>query len=74
MLDVISLEGGNQIGNQIVAADWGDNPIGKVKAIYVDLPIALTQAYFPSFQGASSLTGIVQCVQGEAGNTTSYRF
>ena len=73
-LDVISLEGGNQIGNQIVAADWGDNPIGKVKAIYVDLPIALTQAYFPSFQGASSLTGIVQCVQGEAGNTTSYRF
>ena len=73
-LDVISLEGGNQIGNQIVAADWGDNPIGKVKAIYVDLPIALTQAYFPSFQGASSLTGIVQCVQGEAGNATSYRF
>ena len=73
-LDVISLEGGNQIGNQIIAADWGDNPIGKVKAIYVDLPIALTQAYFPSFQGASSLTGIVQCVQGEAGNTTSYRF
>ena len=73
-LDVISLEGGNQIGKQIVAADWGDNPIGKVKAIYVDLPIALTQAYFPSFQGASSLTGIVQCVQGEAGNTTSYRF
>ena len=73
-LDVISLEGGNQIGNKIVAADWGDNPIGKVKAIYVDLPIALTQAYFPSFQGASSLTGIVQCVQGEAGNATSYRF
>ncbi len=73
-LDVISLEGGNKIGNQIVAADWGDNPIGKVKAIYVDLPIALTQAYFPSFQGASSLTGIVQCVQGEAGDTTSYRF
>ena len=73
-LDVIAIEGGEQIGKQIVAADWGDNPVGKVKAIYVDLPIALTQAYFPSFQGASSLTGIVQCVQGEAGNTTSYRF
>ena len=73
-IDVIAIEGGEQIGKQIVAADWGDNPIGKVKAIYVDLPIALTQAYFPSFQGASSLTGIVQCVQGEAGNATSYRF
>ena len=73
-IDVIAIKGGNQIGKQIVAADWGDNPVGKMKAIYVDLPIALTQAYFPSFQGASSLTGIVQCVQGEAGNATSYRF
>jgi len=64
-LDVISLEGGNQIGNQIVAADWGDSAVGKIKAILVTNPTALIEAYFPLFKGSGVkfMNGFVQCLQ-----------
>lgn len=70
-LDVISLEGGNQIGNQIVAADWGDNPIGKVKGIVVTNPTGLIEAYFPMFKESANAIkffyGFVQCVDKSNG-------
>ena len=68
-LDVISLEGGNQIGNQIVAADWGDNPVGKMKGIVVTNPTGLIEAYFPLFKDRNEIKffhGFVQCVDGGA--------
>lgn len=67
-LDVISLEGGNQIGNQIVAADWGDNPVGKMKGIVVTNPTGLIEAYFPLFKDSAIkfFHGFVQCVDGGA--------
>ena len=74
-LDVISLEGGEQIGKQIVAADWGDNPIGKVKGIVVTNPTGLIEAYFPLFKesanGIKFFYGFVQCVDKSNGTLYS---
>lgn len=74
-LDVISLEGGNQIGNQIVAADWGDNPVGKMKGIVVTNPTGLIEAYFPMFKesanGIKFFYGFVQCVDKSNGTLYS---
>lgn len=72
-LDVISVEGGNRIGNQIVAADWGDNPIGKVKGIVVTNPTGLIEAYFPLFKKAAIkfFYGFVQCVDKSNGTLYS---
>lgn len=74
-LDVISLEGGNQIGNQIVAADWGDNPVGKMKGIVVTNPTGLIEAYFPVFKksanGIKFFYGFVQCVDKSNGTLYS---
>lgn len=70
-LDVISLEGGNQIGNQIVAADWGDNPVGKMRGIVVTNPTGLIEAYFPMFKESINainfFCGFVQCVDKSNG-------
>jgi hypothetical protein len=64
-IDVIAIEGGEQIGKQIVAADWGDNATGKIKAIIVTNPTALINAYFPLFKGfgVMFMNGFVQCLQ-----------
>ena len=64
-IDVIAIEGGEQIGKQIVAADWGDNATGKIKAIIVTNPTALINAYFPLFKGSGVMfmNGFVQCLQ-----------
>lgn len=74
-LDVISLEGGNQIGKQIVAADWGDNPVGKMKGIVVTNPTGLIEAYFPMFKesanGIKFFYGFVQCVDKSNGTLYS---
>lgn len=74
-LDVISLEGGNQIGNQIVAADWGDNPVGKMKGIVVTNPTGLIEAYFPLFKYSANeikfFHGFVQCVDKSNGTLYS---
>ena len=68
--DVISIEGGEQIGKQIIAADWGDNPVGKMKGIVVTNPTALIEKYFPLFKysanGIKFFYGFVQCVDGGA--------
>lgn len=67
-MDVIAIEGGEQIGKQIVAADWGDNPVGKMKGIVVTNPTGLIEEYFPLFKESASANGIkffygfVQCV------------
>lgn len=67
-IDVIAIEGGEQIGKQIVAADWGDNPVGKMKGIVVTNPTGLIEAYFPLFKysanGIKFFYGFVQCVDG----------
>lgn len=69
-IDVIAIEGGEQIGKQIVAADWGDNPVGKMKGIVVTNPTGLVEAYLPLFKDSASAGGIkffngfVQCVDG----------
>ena len=64
--DVIAIEGGEQIGKQIVAADWGDNPVGKMKGIVVTNPTGLIKAYFPLLEedmnGIQFFHGFVQCV------------
>lgn len=64
-IDVIAIEGGEQIGKQIVAADWGDSAVGKIKAILVTNPTALIEAHFPLFKGSSVMfmNGFVQCLQ-----------
>jgi hypothetical protein len=66
--DVISIEGGEQIGKQIIAANWGDNPVGKMKGIVVTNPTGLIEAYFPLFKdsanGIKFFYGFVQCVDG----------
>lgn len=68
--DVISIEGGEQIGKQIIAADWGDNPVGKMKGIVVTNPTGLIERYFPLFKhsanGIKFFYGFVQCVAGGA--------
>lgn len=65
-MDVIAIEGGEQIGKQIVAADWGDNPVGKMKGIVVTNPTGLIEEYFPLFKesanGIKFFHGFVQCV------------
>lgn len=65
-IDVIAIEGGERIGKQIVAADWGDNPVGKMKGIVVTNPTGLIEAYFPLFKysahGIKFFYGFVQCV------------
>lgn len=65
-IDVIAIEGGEQIGKQIVAADWGDNPVGKMKGIVVTNPTGLIEEYFPLFKesanGIKFFYGFVQCV------------
>ena len=67
-IDVIAIEGGERIGKQIVAADWGDNPVGKMKGIVVTNPTGLIEAYFPRFKdsanGIKFFYGFVQCVDG----------
>lgn len=67
-IDVIAIEGGEQIGKQIVAADWGDNPVGKMKGIVVTYPTGLIEAYFPLFKESANeikfFYGFVQCVDG----------
>lgn len=67
-IDVIAIEGGEQIGKQIAAADWGDNPAGKMKGIVVTNPTGLIEAYFPLFKysanGVKFFYGFVQCVDG----------
>lgn len=72
-IDVIAIEGGEQIGKQIVAADWGDNPVGKMKGIVVTNPTGLIEAYFPLFKesvnGIKFFHGFVQCVDN---NDTLY--
>lgn len=69
-IDVIAIEGGERIGKQIVAADWGDNPVGKMKGIVVTNPTGLIEAYFPLFKksanGIKFFYGFVQCVDGGA--------
>ncbi len=66
--DVISIEGGEQIGKQIIAANWGDNPVGKMKGIVVTNPTGLIEAYFPLFKDSVNAIkffyGFVQCVDG----------
>lgn len=73
-IDVIAIEGGEQISKQIVAADWGDNPVGKMKGIVVTNPTGLIEAYFPLFKysanGIKFFYGFVQCVDG--GSTRLY--
>lgn len=73
-IDVIAIEGGERIGKQIVAADWGDNPVGKMKGIVVTNPTGLIEAYFPLFKysanGVKFFHGFVQCV--DSGNGTLY--
>ena len=68
--DVISIEGGEQIGKQIIAADWGDNPVGKMKGIVVTNPTGLIEAYFPLFKNSANgikfFYGFVQCVDDGA--------
>lgn len=68
--DVISIEGGERIGKQIIAADWGDKPVGKMKGIVVTNPTGLIEAYFPFFKysanGIKFFYGFVQCVNGGA--------
>ena len=67
-IDVIAIEGGERIGKQIVAADWGDNPVGKMKGIVVTNPTGLIEAYFPLFKNSANgikfFYGFVQCVDG----------
>ena len=74
-IDVIAIEGGEQIGKQIVAADWGDNPIGKVKGIVVTNPTGLIEAYFPLFKYSANeikfFYGFVQCVDKSNGTLYS---
>ena len=64
-IDVITIDGGEQIGNQIISADWGDSAVGKIKAILVTNPTALIEAYFPLFKGSGVMfmNGFVQCLQ-----------
>lgn len=73
-MDVIAIEGGERIGKQIVAADWGDNPVGKMKGIVVTNPTGLIEAYFPLFKktanGIKFFYGFVQCV--DKSNSTLY--
>lgn len=72
-IDVIAIEGGEQIGKQIVAADWGDNPVGKMKGIVVTNPTGLTEAYLPQFKGTADIFyGFVQCVEKSKSNGTLY--
>lgn len=74
-MDVIAIEGGEQIGKQIVAADWGDNPVGKMKGIVVTNPTGLIEAYFPLFKesanGIKFFYGFVQCVDKSNGTLYS---
>lgn len=74
-IDVIAIEGGEQIGKQIVAADWGDNPVGKMKGIVVTNPTALIEEYFPLFKesvnGIKFFHGFVQCVDKSNGTLYS---
>lgn len=69
-IDVIAIEGGERIGKQIVAADWGDNPVGKMKGIVVTNPTGLIEAYFPLFKNSANgikfFHGFVQCVDSGA--------
>lgn len=73
-IDVIAIEGGERIGKQIVAADWGDNPAGKMKGIVVTNPTGLIEKYFPMFKksaiGIKFFYGFVQCV--DKSNDTLY--
>lgn len=73
-IDVIAIEGGERIGKQIVAADWGDKPVGKMKGIVVTNPTALIEKYFPLFKksanGIKFFYGFVQCV--DKSNSTLY--
>lgn len=73
-IDVIAIEGGEQIGKQIVAADWGDNPVGKMKGIVVTNPTGLIEAYFPLFKESINAIkffhGFVQCI--DKSNDTLY--
>ena len=64
-IDAIVIDGGEQIGNQIISADWGDSAVGKIKAILVTNPTALIEAYFPLFKGSGVkfMNGFVQCLQ-----------
>ena len=64
-IDVIAIDGGEQIGKQIISADWGGNATGKIKAIIVTNPTALINAYFPLFKGSGVkfMNGFVQCLQ-----------
>lgn len=74
-IDVIAIEGGEQIGKQIVAADWGDNPVGKMKGIVVTNPTGLIEAYFPLFKESANeikfFYGFVQCVDKSNGTLYS---
>ena len=74
-IDVIAIEGGERIGKQIVAADWGDNPVGKMKGIVVTNPTGLIEAYFPLFKesanGIKFFYGFVQCVDKSNGTLYS---
>ena len=74
-IDVIAIEGGEQIGKQIVAADWGDNPVGKMKGIVVTNPTGLIETYFPLFKesanGIKFFYGFVQCVDKSNGTLYS---
>jgi hypothetical protein len=74
-IDVIAIDGGEQIGNQIIAANWGDNPVGKMKGIVVTNPTGLIEAYFPLFKnsvnGIKFFYGFVQCVDGGDGRLYS---
>ena len=74
-IDVIAIEGGEQIGKQIVAADWGDNPVGKMKGIVVTNPTGLIEEYFPLFKksanGIKFFYGFVQCVDKSNGTLYS---
>ena len=74
-IDVIAIDGGEQIGNQIISADWGDSAVGKIKAILVTNPTGLIEAYFPLFKysanGIKFFHGFVQCVDSGAGRLYS---
>ena len=74
-IDTIAIEGGEQIGKQIVAADWGDNPVGKMKGIVVTNPTGLIETYFPLFKesanGIKFFYGFVQCVDKSNGTLYS---
>lgn len=74
-IDVIAIEGGERIGKQIVAADWGDNPVGKMKGIVVTNPTGLIEKYFPLFKesanGIKFFYGFVQCVDKSNGTLYS---